>query len=163
MTMNGAHLTSFGIEFQTDKAIENERSPSVAILSAGQLRWSMVWAGPSYAGVWFVSSAACQWHMMVQHCCDSSSTNKLFCRCFLLWQEANEVILNVCLCCDTLEYVTLIELHSIRCKWDFTPWVETNRSELQKSILDKTKADTSVAVAVLVRNLWIDAKRRRSK
>ena len=34
-------------------------------------------------------------HMMVQYCCDSGSTNKLFCKCFLLWQEANEVILNV--------------------------------------------------------------------
>ena len=37
--------------------------------------------------------------------------------------------------------------------------VEPNSSELQKSILDKTKADTSVAVALLVMNLRIDAKR----
>ena len=29
-------------------------------------------------------SAACQWHMMVQYCCDSGSKNKLFCKCFLL-------------------------------------------------------------------------------
>ena len=33
-------------------------------------------------------SAACQRHMMVQYCCDSGSTNKLFYRCFLLRQEA---------------------------------------------------------------------------
>ena len=33
--------------------------------------------------------------MMVQYCCGSGSTNKLFCKCFLLLQEANEVILNV--------------------------------------------------------------------
>ena len=39
--------------------------------------------------------AACQRHMMVQYCCGSGSTNKLFCKCFLLLQEANEVILNV--------------------------------------------------------------------
>ena len=31
--------------------------------------------------------------MMVQYCCGSGSTNKLFCKCFLLRQEANEVIL----------------------------------------------------------------------
>ena len=37
--------------------------------------------------------AAYQRHMMVQYCCGSGSTNKLFCRCFLLLQEANEVIL----------------------------------------------------------------------
>ena len=33
--------------------------------------------------------AACQRHMMVQYCCDSGITNKLFCKCFLLRQEAN--------------------------------------------------------------------------
>ena len=40
-------------------------------------------------------SDACQRHMMVQYCCGSGSTNKLFCICFLLYQEANEEILNV--------------------------------------------------------------------
>ena len=35
---DGPHLTSFGIEFQT----ENERSPSVALLCAGLLRRGMV-------------------------------------------------------------------------------------------------------------------------
>ena len=30
------------------------------------------------------SSAACQWHMMLQYCCDSGITNKLFCMWFLL-------------------------------------------------------------------------------
>ena len=40
-------------------------------------------------------SAACQRHMMVQYCCDSGSTNKLFSMCFLPWQEANKAILNV--------------------------------------------------------------------
>ena len=29
-------------------------------------------------------SAACQRHMMVQYCCGSGSTNKLFCKCFLI-------------------------------------------------------------------------------
>ena len=33
---DGAHLTSFGIEFHTEEeAKENERSPSVALLCAG--------------------------------------------------------------------------------------------------------------------------------
>ena len=40
-------------------------------------------------------SEACQRHMMVQYWCGSRSTNKLFCKCFLLRKEANEVILNV--------------------------------------------------------------------
>ena len=40
-------------------------------------------------------SAACQPHMMMQYCCGSGSTSKLFRKCFLLWQEASDVILNV--------------------------------------------------------------------
>ena len=43
-------------------------------------------------------SAECQRHMMVWYCCGSGSTNKLFCRCFIIYQEASEVILNVWLC-----------------------------------------------------------------
>ena len=40
----GAHLTSFGIEFQTEEeAKENELSPSVALLCAGLLRRGMVY------------------------------------------------------------------------------------------------------------------------
>ena len=41
---DGSHLTSFGIEFQTEEeAKENERSPSVALLCAGLLRRGMVY------------------------------------------------------------------------------------------------------------------------
>ena len=41
---DGAHLTSFGIEFQTEEeAKENERSPSVDLLCAGLLRRGMVY------------------------------------------------------------------------------------------------------------------------
>ena len=40
---DGEHLTSFGIEFQTEEeAKENERSPNFALLCAGQLRRGMV-------------------------------------------------------------------------------------------------------------------------
>ena len=39
---DGAHLT-FGIEFQTEEAKENERSPSVALLCADLLRRGMVY------------------------------------------------------------------------------------------------------------------------
>ena len=40
---DGAHLTSFGIEFQTDEeAKENKQSPIVALLCAGLLRRGMV-------------------------------------------------------------------------------------------------------------------------
>ena len=41
---DGAHLTSFGIEFQTEEeAKENERSPCVALLYAGLMRRCMVY------------------------------------------------------------------------------------------------------------------------
>ena len=41
---DGAHLKSFGIEFQTEEeAKENERSPSVALLCVGLLRRGMVY------------------------------------------------------------------------------------------------------------------------
>ena len=41
---DGAHLTSFGIDIQTEEeATENERSLSVALLCAGQLRRGMVY------------------------------------------------------------------------------------------------------------------------
>ena len=41
---DGGHLTSFGIEFQTEEeAKENERSPSVVLLCAGQLRRGMLY------------------------------------------------------------------------------------------------------------------------
>ena len=38
---DGVHLTSLGMEFQTEEE-ENERSPSVALLCAGLLRRGMV-------------------------------------------------------------------------------------------------------------------------
>ena len=38
---------------------------------------------------------ACQWYMMVQYCCDSDSTNKLFCQYFIFWQESNEMFWNM--------------------------------------------------------------------
>ena len=41
---DGAHLTSLGIEFQTEEeAKENEQSPSVALLCAGLFRRGMVY------------------------------------------------------------------------------------------------------------------------
>ena len=44
MHSDGAHLTSFGVEFQTEEdAKENEQSPSVALLCAGLLRRGMVY------------------------------------------------------------------------------------------------------------------------
>ena len=45
-----------------------------------------------------VFSAAYQCHMMVQYSCDSGSAKKLYCRCFLLCEEINGVILNVRSC-----------------------------------------------------------------
>ena len=40
---DGAHLTSFEIEFQTEEAKESERSPSVALLCAGLFRRGLVY------------------------------------------------------------------------------------------------------------------------
>ena len=42
--------------------------------------------------------AACQRYMMVEYCWGSGSTKKLFSKCFLLLQEANEVTLYVRFC-----------------------------------------------------------------
>ena len=38
----GAHLSSLGIELQTEKAKESERSPSDALLCASQLRRGII-------------------------------------------------------------------------------------------------------------------------
>ena len=59
-----------------------------------------------------VFSKACQCHMMARYCCDSGSTNKLFCMCFLLCQDANKVILDLWSYCMILEGARLLELHS---------------------------------------------------
>ena len=55
--------------------------------------WCMSWS--ACCGCSMACYAACQRHMMEQYCCGSGSTNKLLCMCFLNWQQANEVILNV--------------------------------------------------------------------
>ena len=65
----GAHLTSFVIEFQTEKAKENERSPSVALLCASLLRRGLVYELERVLRVCDGFFAACQRHMIVQHCC----------------------------------------------------------------------------------------------
>ena len=57
-------------------------------------------------------SAACHRYMMVQYCCDSGSTNNLFCKCFLHWQKTNKVILNMWLYLMTLEGARLLKLYS---------------------------------------------------
>ena len=82
---DGAHLISFGIEFQTEEeAKEIERSPSVALLCAGLLRRGMVYELERVLRGVMAFNSACQRHMMVLHCSGSGSTNKLFCNCFLL-------------------------------------------------------------------------------
>ena len=40
---DGAHLRSFGIEFQTEETRKNDRSPSVALLCANLLRTGMMY------------------------------------------------------------------------------------------------------------------------
>ena len=57
-------------------------------------------------------SAACQRLMLLQYCCGSGNTKKLFCMCFLLMQEAIEAILNVWLNQMALEVARLLELRS---------------------------------------------------
>ena len=51
----------------------------------------------------------------------------------------------------------------LRAKYEANPLSIYGLSAFVLSRIDKTKADTSVAVAVLVRNPRIDAKRRSSK
>ena len=98
--------------FQTEEARENVRSPSVALLCAGQLRRSMVHETEQVLRVcdgFFLQHVS---DKMEQYCCDSGCANKLLCIIFLLLQEANEVILDVWLCSMTLEGARLLELHS---------------------------------------------------
>ena len=59
---DGAHLKSFGIEFQTEEeAKENEPSPSVTLPCAGQLRRGMVYELElECCGCVMAFSAACQ-------------------------------------------------------------------------------------------------------
>ena len=76
---DAAHLTSFGMEFQTEEeAKENERSPSVALLCAGLLRRGIVYELERVMRVCNGFFAACQRHLMVLYCCGSGSTSKLF-------------------------------------------------------------------------------------
>ena len=65
----------------------------------------------------------------------------------------------------TLEGERLLELHSSVSVASGMSHHELNQTAVSYSnqFLTKEKADTSVAVAVLVRNLRIDAKRRSSK
>ena len=76
----GCHIIEFPTE---EEAKEDVRSPSVALLCTGlrEEAWCMSWS--EYCRCVMAFSAACQRHMMVQYCCGSGSTNKLFCRCFL--------------------------------------------------------------------------------
>ena len=56
---DGVHLTSFGMEFQTEEeAKENERSPSVALLCAGLLRRGMVYELERVCDSFFCSMSA---------------------------------------------------------------------------------------------------------
>ena len=65
----------------------------------------------------------------------------------------------------TMEGTRLLELHSSGSVASGMSHHELNQTAVIYSshFLTKTKADTSVAVAVLVRNQRIDAKRRSSK
>ena len=74
---DGTHLTSFGIEFQSEEeAKENERSQSVALLCEGLLRRDMVYEQKRVLPV-------CVGFFFSMYCCGSGSTNKLFGKCFL--------------------------------------------------------------------------------
>ena len=59
---DGAHLTTFGIEFQREEAKNNESSPSVTLLCAGLLRRGMVYELERVLRVYMDFSAACQRH-----------------------------------------------------------------------------------------------------
>ena len=60
-----------------------------------------------------------------------------------------------------LRTITQAAWFCIRCKRDVTSSIEPNSSELHSLDAYKTKTDSSVAVAVFVKILRIDARRRR--
>ena len=73
---HGAHLTSFGMEFQIEEeARENERSPSVALMCAGLLRRGIVYELKRVLRVCdgFLCSMSAKYD--VQYCYGSGSTN----------------------------------------------------------------------------------------
>ena len=75
-----AHLTSFGIDFQTEEgAKENRPSPCATLLCAGLLRRGIVCELERVLRECDGFSGNTSVTMMVQYCSDSGSTNKLFC------------------------------------------------------------------------------------
>ena len=93
---NRIHVRSFVIVVKTEHAREYKGSPSVAFLCA-----DLLWRGIVCEQEWVLRvaiSAACQWHTMVQYCCDWGIKSKLLHMCFLHCQNVNEVILSIWLC-----------------------------------------------------------------
>ena len=62
-------------------------------------------------------SSTYQWQMLMQHCCDSSSANRLFCKCFLFfcrqWSHLKCVV-NVRWPCITQDYLSCIVLYPLQ-------------------------------------------------
>ena len=71
-----------------------------------QVYWEEAWSMSrcEWCGCAMAFYAACQRHIMVMYCRITGGPNKLFCMCFLHWQEANEEIL-----CVWLYWMTLID------------------------------------------------------
>ena len=81
---DGAHLTSFRIEFQTEEEEKKTSDHQVlpyCVQVYGVEAWCMSWS--ECCGYAMAFSAAYQRHFMVQYCCGSGSTIKLLCQCFL--------------------------------------------------------------------------------
>ena len=57
-----------------------------------QVYWEEAWSMRrcEWCGCAMAFYAACQRHMMVMYCWSTGGPNKLYCMCFLHWQEANE-------------------------------------------------------------------------
>ena len=91
-------LANRPICFRSSRQKKQKKTSDHQLLpSCVQVYWEEAWCMSlsECCGYVMVFSAACRRHMMVQYCWGSGSANNLFCRCFLLWQEANGVILDV--------------------------------------------------------------------
>ena len=85
---DGAQMASVGIEFQTEEEAKEMNDHQVlpyCVQVYCEEAWCMSWS--ECCGCAMAFSAACQRHMMVQYCCGSGSTHKLFCMCFLLYRK----------------------------------------------------------------------------
>ena len=117
--------------------------------------WCMSWS--ECCGCAMAFSAACQWHMMVQYCCDSDSINKLF--LYASYFDRNPMKWfwmcgYITWLWKAQKYSSCIVLYPLQ----VGSHIMSRTKEQWVTVVNswQANADTSVVVVVLVRNLLIE-------